>query len=163
MDRNLLQGPADQPGGGGERGKRPTEADFFRYAQIGKPHRLTPSELDPITGYIAWPLLLRGPDLTSARTTLDRVFERRAASGLIDADGYVAVYRTSLRNAATSCGTGSTACRRSITCTPAASSTVWPTRSICRRCNGAAAHCVPLALPVRVCSARVPLALPVLD
>ena len=60
-----------------ERGKRPTEADFFRYAQIGRPHRLTPSELDPITGYIAWPLLLRGPDLDKARTSLDQVFARR--------------------------------------------------------------------------------------
>ena len=42
-----------------ERGKPPTEADFIRYAQIGKPRRLTPSELDAITGDISWPLLLR--------------------------------------------------------------------------------------------------------
>jgi hypothetical protein len=76
-----------------ERGKRPTEADLFRYAQIGKPRRLTPSELDAITGEIAWPLLLRASDLTRERAALDQIFAQRAASGVIDADGYLAVYQ----------------------------------------------------------------------
>ncbi|MGO8689920.1 MAG: hypothetical protein ACLQLG_09815 [Thermoguttaceae bacterium] len=76
-----------------ERGKPPTEADFIRYAQIGKPRRLTPSELDSITGDISWPLLLRAAELAKFRATLDRVFAQRAASGVIDGDAYLAVYQ----------------------------------------------------------------------
>ncbi len=76
-----------------ERGKRPTEADFFRYAQIGKPHRLSPSDLDAITGELSWPLLLRAPEWANYRAALNRVFSQRASNGVIDAPAYLEVYQ----------------------------------------------------------------------
>jgi hypothetical protein len=76
-----------------ERGRRPSEADFIRYAQIGKPRRLTPSELDVITGRINWPILLQLPEFNGFRAEVERVFAQRAASGTISAVDYLRVYQ----------------------------------------------------------------------
>jgi hypothetical protein len=76
-----------------ERGRRPTEADFVRYAQMGKPRRLGPSDLDAVTGEIAWPVLLRTPDLDPYRTAVEQVFSQRASSGIIGTVEYLRVYQ----------------------------------------------------------------------
>jgi hypothetical protein len=77
-----------------ERGPAPTPADFVRYAQIGKPRRLGPSELDSITGQIYWPLMLQLPEFTPFRTEVQRVFAQRASTGAIDGTDYLKVYDT---------------------------------------------------------------------
>jgi hypothetical protein len=75
-----------------ERGRLPTEADFIRYAQIGKPRRLGPSDLDVITGSISWPILLRSSDFAANRSTLEQIFAQRASSGVIGTPEYLQVY-----------------------------------------------------------------------
>jgi hypothetical protein len=51
--------------------------------------RLTSSQLDPITGYLAWPRLLLTPDFADLRRDLDRLFAERATSkGAIGNDAY---------------------------------------------------------------------------
>jgi hypothetical protein len=76
-----------------ERGRRPSDADFVRYAQIGKPRRLSPSDLDAITGQIAWPLLLRTPEFAAQRTAVEQAFMHRASNGVIDVAEYLEVYQ----------------------------------------------------------------------
>ena len=44
-----------------ERGPRPTSEQLFRIAKEKAPNRLSPSELDPISGEVTWPLVLRDP------------------------------------------------------------------------------------------------------
>jgi hypothetical protein len=76
-----------------ERGRQPTAADFVRYAQMGKPRRLTPSELDPISGQLGWPMLLRNADFAIYRMELDQVFADRAARGVIGGEQYLRANR----------------------------------------------------------------------
>ena len=63
-----------------------TEADFIRYAQIGKPRRLTPSELDSITGQIVWPVALQAAEFTSVRDEVSKLYAKRAANGTLGLD-----------------------------------------------------------------------------
>jgi hypothetical protein len=74
-----------------ERDKR-TQEDFIRYAQAAAPHRLVSSQLDPITGYLAWPRLLMTPAFADSRRELDRLFAARAGNkGAIGNDAYFAI------------------------------------------------------------------------
>lgn len=43
-----------------------------------KIRRLTSSQLDPVTGAITWPAVLRAPEFDAQRLALDRLFEDRA-------------------------------------------------------------------------------------
>jgi len=65
-----------------ERGRQPTMEDAVRYAQMGKPKRLSPSEMDNITGKITWPKLLRIDQFEDQRAKLDELFEKRARYGI---------------------------------------------------------------------------------
>jgi hypothetical protein len=69
-----------------ERGRHPTEADFIRYAQMGKPRRLTPSELDAVTGQLTWPVLLQTPEFAPFRGEVQRAFAQRAATGVMSGE-----------------------------------------------------------------------------
>ncbi len=53
---------------------RPTPEDIVRYAQMGKPERLSPGEIDPVTGSIAWPEALRGFEFADDRARVERLF-----------------------------------------------------------------------------------------
>jgi len=64
-----------------ERGRQPTMEDAVRYAQMGKPKRLSPSEMDSVTGKITWPRLLRTEQFEDQRAKLDELFEKRARYG----------------------------------------------------------------------------------
>ncbi len=64
-----------------ERGPKPTMEDVVRYAQAGKPVRLSPRELDFISGHINWPLLLDTERYTQQRRALESLFSRRASAG----------------------------------------------------------------------------------
>jgi hypothetical protein len=77
-----------------ERGPRGTMEDWIRYAQTGKPRRLSPSELDVFTGQLAWPILLRSNNSARDREELEKVFADRAAWGTISAEQLVQVTKT---------------------------------------------------------------------
>jgi hypothetical protein len=70
-----------------ERGPRPTAADLARYAKLGAPQPLSPSELDPLTGAIRWPVILMEDNFEAARKELDQAFEQRAKDGYLRLDG----------------------------------------------------------------------------
>ena len=76
-----------------ERPPQATAADMARYAQMERPRRLGPSDLDAVTGAITWPILLRLPDLAADRSALERLFAQRAAAGSLDVDQYLKVFQ----------------------------------------------------------------------
>jgi len=57
-----------------------------RYAQQGKPRKVSPGELDPVTGRIAWPSLLKANEHEENREALDKLFAKRAYDGAISTD-----------------------------------------------------------------------------
>jgi hypothetical protein len=71
-----------------ERGPRPTNEDLVRLAQSGRPARLSPRELDHLTGEVAWPLLLEEAHYDRYREALEALFAARAADGQIGPDAY---------------------------------------------------------------------------
>ncbi|MGE5193016.1 MAG: hypothetical protein ACM3U2_10980 [Deltaproteobacteria bacterium] len=70
-----------------ERGKHSTDA-LTAAAKDGLPATLGPDALDPVTGRITWPDILKGPDFAPQRTRLDELFELRAKtnSGSMNVD-----------------------------------------------------------------------------
>lgn len=69
-----------------------TQEDFIRYAQARAPSRLRSTQLDPVTGYVAWPRLLLSDRYADLRRDLDRLFAERAnAQGAIGNDSYYAI------------------------------------------------------------------------
>jgi hypothetical protein len=73
------------------RGPRPTEEDWIRYAQAGKPERLAPSEFDPISGRIHWPVLLDGAKYQAQREALENLFAYRASAGGVNRTAYLQI------------------------------------------------------------------------
>jgi len=58
------------------------QAQRLAYIRANPPQlRPSDSELDPVTGAISWPLLLRMKDFNEQRQKLDKLFEQRAARG----------------------------------------------------------------------------------
>jgi hypothetical protein len=76
------------------RGPRPTVEDLKRYAAAGRPERLSPSELDSVTGEISWPVLLRDDRYADYRAELETLFVERAASSQLSTFTYFAIQRT---------------------------------------------------------------------
>jgi hypothetical protein len=66
-----------------ERGPRPTAEALVRYAQAGKPERLSPSDLDTVAGTISWPPLLQADRYAASRSKLDKLFAKRVDQGVI--------------------------------------------------------------------------------
>jgi hypothetical protein len=58
-----------------------TQADLVRYAKQRAPSRLSPSELDPLTGVITWPLILREDTYQESRDALEQLYQQRASMG----------------------------------------------------------------------------------
>jgi hypothetical protein len=72
-----------------ERGPRPTSEELARYARDAAPKRLTPRQLDPVSGEVAWPGILQEQQYSKSRETIDRMFaEREASGGGVGASGY---------------------------------------------------------------------------
>ncbi len=62
---------------------------WARLAHAAATPRLTPSQLDPVTGTINWPTMLQGPDFKNDRALLDKLFSDRAKSrGAIGVAGF---------------------------------------------------------------------------
>lgn len=62
-----------------------------RIAQAGKPKRLSPGELDPVSGAISWPVLLRLKKFAVNRAEVETAFARRASSSVIAAEDYMKI------------------------------------------------------------------------
>jgi hypothetical protein len=77
-----------------ERGDRPISQDFIRYAQMGKPERLSASQLDPVTGELKWPMLLTTADFADGRLALQQAFADRAAKGTLGLEEFRVVKET---------------------------------------------------------------------
>lgn len=69
-----------------ERAPRATQADLVRYAKEGVPKRMSPSELDPLTGAVNWPVILRDDVYQEGRKTVELAFTTRAQVGHLTAD-----------------------------------------------------------------------------
>jgi hypothetical protein len=69
-----------------ERGPRPTVEQLRRIAAAGKPAPPSPSEVDAVTGEIAWPPLLQGEEYGPFRAELESVFAQRATTGQVGTD-----------------------------------------------------------------------------
>jgi len=65
-----------------------TMEDTVRWAQAGKPKRLSPSELDVVSGKINWPMLLQTDRFAKYRTELESLFTQRATAGATTKEVY---------------------------------------------------------------------------
>jgi hypothetical protein len=74
-----------------ERGRRGTFEDWVRYAQAGAPARLSPSELDHVSGRICWPVLLKADLFANYRGELEKLFAFRAVSGQLSTDEFLRI------------------------------------------------------------------------
>ncbi len=57
--------------------------DLVRYAQAGKPEKLSPSELDVVTGDVTWPGLLQTKRFSERRKQVEQLFAKRAEAGAL--------------------------------------------------------------------------------
>jgi len=64
-----------------ERGPNPTMAQLVRIAQEGVPKQISPSQLDPVSGVIVWPTLLKTERYAAGRTELEQLMVKRATEG----------------------------------------------------------------------------------
>lgn len=64
-----------------EAGPRPTIEQVVTFARMQAPRRLTSLELDPVTGTITWPIVLKDSPYLDERKFLEDQFEMRAAAG----------------------------------------------------------------------------------
>jgi hypothetical protein len=71
-----------------ERGPRPTMDQLVRSAQEGLPKRLSPSQLDVVTGRIQWPMVLQADMFAENRAKLESIFASRTSRGAMDLDNY---------------------------------------------------------------------------
>ena len=72
-----------------ERGPVPTMEALVRFAQLGKPKPLSPGEVDPVSGGINWPLLLRTEGLAKQRAEVEGAFSKRASHNMMSTDDYI--------------------------------------------------------------------------
>lgn len=71
---------------------RPTSEQLFRLAKDATPSRLDPTQLDPVTGMIMWPEILKADEYTKCRDTLDGLFQAASQKqGKLSADEYKAI------------------------------------------------------------------------
>ena len=66
-----------------QRRPRATNEDLVRYAKDGMPDRSSGTQIDSITGELAWPMALQAPEFATYRADLDALFNQRAATGSV--------------------------------------------------------------------------------
>lgn len=64
----------------------PTEEQLFRRAQSARPKRLSPTQFDPVSGKINWPLLLTDDRFAAEREQLEPLFAKLAHDGRLGLD-----------------------------------------------------------------------------
>jgi hypothetical protein len=77
-----------------ERGPRPTMEDLIRFAQLGKPQRLSPGDIDAANGQIFWPIILRAEVFAPYRIKLETYFGQRVQLGGMTAESYLGLDQT---------------------------------------------------------------------
>jgi hypothetical protein len=77
-----------------ERRPRASREDFVRMAAAGRPSKLSPSELDSVTGEVKWPRALTRPEFADSRAELDNLLAKRAAYGQSTWDDYTQISAT---------------------------------------------------------------------
>jgi len=76
-----------------EQSPRLTSEQLFRIAREGRPKDLSPSELDPLSGQIEWPLVLGNDEYTESREFIQRGFKTWASnSGRLTTRQHQALY-----------------------------------------------------------------------
>jgi hypothetical protein len=71
-----------------------TSEDSWRYAQMFMPKRLTSTQLDPVTGTIYWPTLLKDPRYSKYCDQLNKLFVQRESShGGIGYESYLQIQK----------------------------------------------------------------------
>lgn len=70
---------------------RATKEQLTRLAQVGLPARLSPSELDSVTGKITWPVFLTQDLFAADRKELEEAFAERAKAGTATWDNLVRI------------------------------------------------------------------------
>jgi len=76
------------------RSPRPSMESLVRYAQAGKPKRMSPSELDSVAGTISWPILLQTDQYAAYRSELESLFAKRAYDGVVGTNDYLQIDKT---------------------------------------------------------------------
>lgn len=76
-----------------ERGPRHGPDFYTKLSRIEAPARLTPAQLDSISGRISWPILLRTDTNLAVRAELERLFVNRSVNGGMSAEEYLQVSR----------------------------------------------------------------------
>jgi hypothetical protein len=72
-----------------------THEQLVRYAQDGMPDRASGTQIDSITGELAWPISLQAPEFEPYRTDLDQLYKQRAATGsIMGRDAYLKTRKT---------------------------------------------------------------------
>ena len=74
-----------------ERGPRPSRESFVRMAAAGRPQKLSPSELDSVTGEVNWPRALTQSKFDDSRKELENLFAKRAAYGQSNWNDYTRI------------------------------------------------------------------------
>jgi len=77
-----------------ERGPPPTMEQLVRFAQMGKPKPLSPSQLDMVTGDIHWPGPLQEEAFANDRETIQAAFAGRSAGGAMGFSDLMTVRKT---------------------------------------------------------------------
>jgi hypothetical protein len=77
------------------RGPAPTQEQLIRVSQAKLPDRMTTTDLDPVTGAISWPTVLRADNYKTYRSKLEELYNERAKNGYLSPDQYLQVKQVS--------------------------------------------------------------------
>jgi len=86
------------------RGQRPSSEQLFRIAKERAPDPLSPSELDPYSGEVRWPMLLLAADYAEHRTLAEDLIRKRIADPIAMSVEERASLRAALNSLATQMG-----------------------------------------------------------
>jgi hypothetical protein len=76
-----------------KRSPRMSQDEIMRFARVGLPDRLTSTQLDPLTGHLNWPIILRDSQYAADRDPLDKLFYDRASASSLSLETYQQVQK----------------------------------------------------------------------
>ena len=74
-------------------GRPLTQEESYRIAKARAPKRTLSNQLDPVTGKINWPIILRAAPYQSDLEQLDKMFAQRSVEGTLNGDQYAEVQK----------------------------------------------------------------------
>jgi hypothetical protein len=69
----------------------PTTDQINETQRRRRPERLSPGEMDPVSGQLSWPSVLQEDEFGQLRSEIDRLFARRATQGQLSAPEYLSL------------------------------------------------------------------------